>query len=799
MKAALLLALALCGCAAGSAYTPESAYRKLAGQYPGMRIASRVVPDDVSVQRGIVYARHLQFDLYRPTGAKGPVPVVVLVHGGGWRSGDRSNLAAMAIGLARRGYAAVALSYRLSGEARYPAAVDDVTDAVRWLREHGQQHGIDEGRIGIAGASAGGQIASLVGVTGSGVQAIVNIDGLSDFTSAQARLYEDDPAKHPSAAAAWFGGRYAEKPELWREASPTFYVNTSTPPMLFIGSAQPRFSVGRDEMAAKLRGHGVDTQTVLLPDTPHSFWLFDPWLAPTLGAMDAFLARHLKGQPWTADLGNGSYRNPVLHADYADPDAIRVGDTYYMTSSSFSNVPGLPLLQSKDLVNWSLVGHALPRLEPAAAFTQAQPGKGVWAPCLRYHDGKFWIFYPDPDRGIYVVTAERFSGPWSAPHLLLAGPGIIDPAPLWDDDGKAWLLHAWAKSRAGFNNVLTLRPMAPDARSILGPGKVVIDGNRLPGYVTLEGPKFYKRDGYYYVFAPAGGVEHGWQSVFRSRRADGPYEDRIVMDQGSTSINGPHQGAWVTAADGGDWFIHFQDKRAYGRVVHLQPMRWDEGWPLIGAPSPKTGVGQPVAEYRKPVQLSAPVTAPPAGDEFSQPQLGLQWQWAANWDERWYSLSIRPGFLRLYGQPLVPDGLRATPSVLSQKLPAPAFTVDVALSLSAGSDGDSAGLVLNGLSYAWLGLRRHAGMTNLVLVRCDAAGACAETTAPANGEPVRLRMEMAEGAVARFSYSLGQGPFKEAGPPFAASMGRWVGAQVGLFAATEPGGFADIDYFRVTR
>jgi beta-xylosidase len=239
--------------------------------------------------------------------------------------------------------------------------------------------------------------------------------------------------------------------------------------------------------------------------------------------------------PWVADLGNGRYQNPVLHADYSDPDAVRVGATYYMTASSFNSAPGLPLLTSKDLVNWELAGHALPALVPAERYATVRHGEGVWAPCLRYHDGKFWIFYPDPDLGIFVTTATNFTGPWSAPTLLLPGKGIIDPTPLWDEDGKAYLLHAWAKSRAGINNQLTLRRMAPDASRLLDTaGRTIIDGNRIPDYRTLEGPKFYKANGYYYVFAPAGGVEQGWQAVFRARTIDGPYEVRTVMDQGSS-------------------------------------------------------------------------------------------------------------------------------------------------------------------------------------------------------------------------------------------------------------------------
>ncbi|NHZ43505.1 glycoside hydrolase family 43 protein [Massilia aquatica] len=537
--------------------------------------------------------------------------------------------------------------------------------------------------------------------------------------------------------------------------------------------------------------------------TPHFLHravpLFLPLILPlALGACQS--TPSAPQQPWTADLGNGQYQNPILHADYSDPDAIRVGETYYMTASSFSNTPGLPLLQSKDMVNWELVGHALPKLVPENVFATPQPGKGVWAPCLRFHDGQFWIFYPDPDFGIYVMTATDFKGPWSAPHLLAGGKGLIDPTPLWDDDGKAYLLHGWAKSRAGFNNVLTLRSMAPDGRSLLDTsGQIVIDGNKLPNYKTLEGPKFYKKDGYYYVFAPAGGVEEGWQSVFRSRSISGPYEDKIVMAQGKSSINGPHQGAWVTAQDGSDWFFHFQDKRAYGRVVHLQPMRWKDGWPLIGEEVDASGVGQPFVRHAKP-HASGPVRVPPTGDEFSSAALGLQWQWSANGKPEWTSLAARPGQLRLQAQP--GTNLREMASVLTQKLPAPAFTVDTRIELSATQEGDRAGMVLLGMKYAWLGLRRAGAGSQLVLGLCEGnENACTEKdqlVAPVDGNAVYLRMTMADG-VARFSYSLDNSRFVEAGQPFNASMGRWVGAQMGLFSAGGAQAHADVDYFRVSR
>jgi pectinesterase len=303
---------------APESYTAETTYKKLAPAYPFIRIASSEAPPSVRVFTGITYVQRgghaLQLDLYVPSHPKpGPVPGIVFVHGGGWRAGVRANFAPMAIRMAQRGYAAATISYRLSPEAPYPAAVQDARAAVRWMRTHAGEYGIDPARIAIGGGSAGGQIAALAGVTdglarfdtenrpdngpgtvSSAVQAIVNIDGLSDFTSEAARKYEDDPAKQPSSAGAWFGGRYAEKEALWREASPLFYVNAKTPPVLFIGSGQARFSVGREEMLVRLREAGVPGRVVVLPDTPHSFWLFEPWIGPTVEAAAGFLDEYLR-------------------------------------------------------------------------------------------------------------------------------------------------------------------------------------------------------------------------------------------------------------------------------------------------------------------------------------------------------------------------------------------------------------------------------------------------------------------------------------------------------------------------
>ncbi|HVZ63002.1 MAG TPA: glycoside hydrolase 43 family protein [Lacunisphaera sp.] len=532
-----------------------------------------------------------------------------------------------------------------------------------------------------------------------------------------------------------------------------------------------------------------------------------PWscllLAVLMTSNSSPAAAPTQAPAWRPDRGDGTYRNPVLQADYSDPDVVRVGDDYWMTSSSFSHVPGLPILHSRDLVNWTLVTHALPRLAPEDTFRAPQHGKGVWAPAIRFHGGRYWIYYPDPDAGIFVVTAEDPRGPWSSPVLVKGGKGLIDPCPLWDDDGRVWLVHAWAKSRAGINNLFTLQALTADGLHATGEGRTIIDGNKLAGYSTLEGPKFYKRHGWYYIFAPAGGVKQGWQSVFRARNIEGPYEDRIVMDQGKTPVNGPHQGAWVDTPAGADWFVHFQDKGAYGRVVHLEPMTWRDDWPVIGEDPDDDGRGQPVLVHAKPALPSQPFAEPATSDEFDAPALGAQWQWQANPDAAWYSLMAAPGRLRLFAQPEPkPGNLYDAPFLLLQKFPAEEFTVTTKLSLDAKAEGDGAGLIVFGFDYAWLGLKRIGGAVHLVLAtRSEAAKGAPQVEqvlAAAPAAEAFLRVTVRTDAKCRFAFSVDGSQFVPVGDgDFPASPDRWVGAKVGIFAAGSNGAHADFDWFRV--
>ena len=299
-------------------------------------------------------------------------------------------------------------------------------------------------------------------------------------------------------------------------------------------------------------------------------------------------------QTWVADKGNGTYQNPVLYADYSDPDVCAAGDDFYMTASSFNCIPGLPILHSRDLVNWSLVNYALPVQEPKEFFDKAQHGKGVWAPAIRFHKGEFYIYWGDPDYGIYMIKTRDPKGSWSKPVLVKAGKGMIDPTPLWDEDGKVYLIHAYAGSRSGVNSILVICELNAEGTEVISDPVMVFDGNDGKNH-TVEGPKLYKRNGYYYIFAPAGGVATGWQLVLRSKNIYGPYESKIVMAQGKTTINGPHQGGWVDTNTGESWFVHFQDQGAYGRVIHLNPMKWVNEWPVIGVDKDKDGCASFIA------------------------------------------------------------------------------------------------------------------------------------------------------------------------------------------------------------
>lgn len=527
-----------------------------------------------------------------------------------------------------------------------------------------------------------------------------------------------------------------------------------------------------------------------------------------------------RSEVWVSDEGNGMYRNPVLHADYSDPDVCAVGEDYFLTASSFNCTPGLPILHSKDLVNWKIVNYALKKVEPVEYYNEARHGKGVWAPSIRFHEGVFYIYWGDPDFGIFMVKTRDPYGEWDKPLLVKAGKGMIDPCPLWDDDGRVYLAHAWAGSRAKFNSVLTVCEMNKEGTAVISDPVLVFDGNDGVNH-TIEGAKFYKRNGFYYLFAPAGGVVSGWQLVMRSKDVYGPYEARIVMAQGKTDINGPHQGGWVDTPAGESWFLHFQDKGAYGRVLHLNPMKWINDWPVIGVDKDGDGCGDPVSRYRKPkTGKTYPIETPVESDEFDTRKLGLQWEWHANYQDV-FGFTTNMGYVRIYGHELSPHfkNFWEVPNLLMQKFPAEEFTATAKLKVSAKDDGQLSGLIIMGWDYSWIGVEKQGEKFLLKQAVCKDAeqGNLEQVSTLAVLEPSRkfeaglfpnyereiyIRVHVDKGAYCRFSYSLDGKKFTEAGTLFKARQGKWIGAKVGMFSVTPHGkerGWLDVDWFRVEK
>lgn len=527
-----------------------------------------------------------------------------------------------------------------------------------------------------------------------------------------------------------------------------------------------------------------------------------------------------RSEVWVSDEGNGMYRNPVLHADYSDPDVCAVGEDYFLTASSFNCTPGLPILHSKDLVNWKIVNYALKKVEPVEYYNEARHGKGVWAPSIRFHEGVFYIYWGDPDFGIFMVKTRDPYGEWDKPVLVKAGKGMIDPCPLWDDDGRVYLAHAWAGSRAKFNSVLTVCEMNKEGTAVISDPVLVFDGNDGVNH-TIEGAKFYKRNGFYYLFAPAGGVVSGWQLVMRSKDVYGPYEARIVMAQGKTDINGPHQGGWVDTPAGESWFLHFQDKGAYGRVLHLNPMKWINDWPVIGVDKDGDGCGDPVSRYRKPkTDKTYPIETPVESDEFDTRKLGLQWEWHANYQDV-FGFTTNMGYARIYGHELSPHfkNFWEVPNLLMQKFPAEEFTATAKLKVSAKDDGQLSGLIIMGWDYSWIGVEKQGEKFLLKQAVCKDAeqGNLEQVSTLAVLEPSRkfeaglfpnyereiyIRVHVDKGAYCRFSYSLDGKKFTEAGTLFKARQGKWIGAKVGMFSVTPHGkerGWVDVDWFRVEK
>lgn len=570
-------------------------------------------------------------------------------------------------------------------------------------------------------------------------------------------------------------------------------------------------------------------------------------LATALLAALVFSANaQTKSNTWNPNLKDGYYKNPVIDADYSDPDVCRVGNDYYMTSSSFACFPGLQILHSTDLVNWEIIGHALtddypvlPEYTGSAIdwHKQIQHGNYVWAPSIRYHDGWFYIYCGDPDQGLFMTKTQDPAGTWEPIVWVKKGKGMIDCCPLWDDDGKAYLSHGCAGSRAGIKSVLFVAPMSPDGTKVIGPSRIVYDGHE--DQPTIEGTKFYKRNGYYYIFSPAGGVKYGWQTELRSKSPFGPYEEYVGLAQGKVKqVNGPHQGAWVDTQNGEDWFLHFQDKHAYGRVVHLQPARWVDDWLVIGEDKDGDGCGDPVLKWKKPNLPSSGDFQPSEDDDFNSTALGLQWQFEGPYSHYWYFADAAHSRLRLYGveQPEGFRNLSDLQNALLQKFPTENFTATAKVRFIPNPDykqkGEEAGFIVKGQDYAAIKFVTTKDGCVMRYVTCIDAmkgkseQVVAEIPVELNPLPapytqkyavddipqprlatqdfyLRVKVESSGMAnaitgTAQFFYSTDGKKFQKLGTPFTVKEGKWIGAKLGFYNSRpetkNDGAFLDIDF-----
>lgn len=495
-----------------------------------------------------------------------------------------------------------------------------------------------------------------------------------------------------------------------------------------------------------------------------------------------------QGGPDWGDMGDGTYRNPILNADYSDPDAIRVGDRYYMVVSDF-HFTGMQVLESEDLVNWKIISQIYDRFDLPGWDSNRHYAGGSWAPAIREHGGLFYVYFCTPDEGLFMSTAADPHGPWAPLHCVKKVKKWEDPCPLWDDDGQAYLGH----SVHGAGPIIVHR-MSADGRELLDEGQTVYTGP------VAEGTKWLKRDGYYYLCIPEGGVRTGWQTMLRSRDIYGPYERKIVLEQGSTAVNGPHQGALVDTPEGEWWFMHFQSVTPTGRVVHLQPARWKDGWIEIGEDYDGNGVGEPVSAYRKPtVQAETRPYIPDMSDEFDdndlywrggqQSALALQWQWCHNPVDSAWSLTEREGWLTLHAMKAA--NLKECRSMLTQKTIGQPGEATVMMDCRGIADSTFAGMLCTGKEFRAVGVCADGIYTETDGKR--------EIISRRRPKRIYLRTALDNKTNAfRFYYSTDGRKYIPAGDFFTMRDGYWKGVRTGVYCYNTAGngGKVQFDFFR---
>jgi len=522
-----------------------------------------------------------------------------------------------------------------------------------------------------------------------------------------------------------------------------------------------------------------------------AFWLI-VWTAATTGALlvKAAPAAPVWGQ-WTTwgDQGDGTYRNPVLPSDYSDLDCIRVGADFYAISSTFQFSPGVVILHSKDLVNWSILGHVvrdLTQIGPELNWDRMNRyGKGVWAGSIRYHDNKFWVYFGTADEGYFMSTATNPAGPWEPLHVVLKGGGWDDCCPFWDDDGQGYLVGS--NFRDGYK--IHLWKLTPDGRDLVPESDHIIHQSQ-----GSEANKLYKINGtYYHLFSD---VKSEGRTVMmeRAKTIFGPYAESQQLNHAEKQFKEPNQGGLVQT-ESGDWywFTHHGTGDWAGRIASLLPVTWVDGWPIIGEAGPD-GIGHMVWSGKMPV-AGTPVVTPQTSDEFAETSLPPQWEWNYQPRADHWSLTENPGWLRLHAfPPLQPDSLLKAGNTLTQRcFQTSANEVVIKLDLRGLADGQKAGLCHFSKNYSSFGVSQAGAARTLEYNNNGRV-----TPGPAiTGDSLWLKSTWGWDGRSQYAYSLDGQTFVNFGEPYQLTWGNYRGDRLGLYSYNNlaNAGYVDVDFF----
>jgi beta-xylosidase len=494
---------------------------------------------------------------------------------------------------------------------------------------------------------------------------------------------------------------------------------------------------------------------------------------------------NLNAQKTYSDNGDGTYTNPVIPADFPDPDVIRVGDTYYMVTTTMFVFPGVTVLQSYDLVNWEYCSNAVTRFDFSPCYDLDGCNRyshGQWATSIKYHNGKFYLLFITLDEGGFLCSAVNPEGPWDLRKLPR---GFYDPGLFFDDDGRIYVAH-------GYSNI-SITELDENFAS-LSKDSLVYTGDIRKG---LEGTHVYKMNGYYYLYCTYGGLD-GIQVALRSESIYGPYEQKVVIRDTTPGVTfGIHQGALIQTQTGEWWTMLFVDSGPFGRFPSLQPVTWVDDWPLAGVD------GKGAITYRKPdVGNEYPVTELPTSDEFNDQSLGMQWGWNHNPDSTKWSLTQRKGYLRLTTAKVV-SNLTEARNTLTQRpfakydqiIPTTGVTK---MEIGYMKNGDIAGLAVFQSPYAYIAVKQENGLKQLVMVN---DGETIDSVA-LKEKTVYLRT-IASNSTKKttFEYSLDNKEFTALGNELRMrfNLKIFTGNKFCLFnyATEETGGYVDFDWFIV--